>query len=372
MVLDLNNLKEFEMSNNMSSWLQELKSNFSNKKQATIVMGNEAADLDSMASAVSYAWYLHLNNETSSSFPLINIPRADFKLRTEAVYLFQEAGVNIDHLLFAEDVNLELLHKDGNLNLVLVDHNKLASSQEDYKDTISSILDHHADEKSYPSSTVTDIRPVGSAATIIAEFFFKNQKDSVKGPLGTLLLGTILLDTVNLDPEAGRVTDDDSNAAEVLVEISGLDSKQLFDKLQFEKFNVSSLGSYDLLRKDYKEWQMGSVKLGIGSVLLPVEDWAAKDPEISSEFDRYLKERKLDVLLAMNAFTNPGFTRQLVIYVPDSNLKDKTVSFMEGSDLGLEKLDVNSSSDSCIFYSQKNLGISRKKLQPLLKVFFEG
>ena len=360
------------MSNNMVTWLGSLKNNFSNTKQVTIVMGNEAADLDSMASAVSFAWYLHLSDKTQSSFPLINIPRADFKLRTEAVFLFKEAGVDIDQLLFTEDVDLNKLKAGNNIKLILVDHNKLASSQTGLETVISGIIDHHADEKSYPAAVVTDIRPVGSAATIVAESFLKDQRNSISGPLGTLLLGTILLDTVNLDPEAGRVTDDDAKAAASLVEITGLDSKKLFDKLQFEKFNVSSLGSYDLLRKDYKEWQMGSVKLGIGSVLLPVEDWAAKDPEIASECERYMKERKLDVLLSMNAFTNPGFTRQLVIYVPDSGLRDKTVSFMEGSDLGLKKLDVNSSSDSCIFYSQKNLGISRKKLQPLLKEFFEG
>ncbi|MEA1910393.1 MAG: DHHA2 domain-containing protein [Spirochaetota bacterium] len=360
------------MSSNMLSWIKGLRGNFSDNKQATIVMGNEAADLDSMASAVTYAWYLNLSDADGKYFPLINIPRADFKLRTEAVYLFQEAGINIDNLLFTEDIDLDKLKAGSNLKLILVDHNKLASSQTGLETVITGILDHHADEESYPPAAVTDIRPVGSCATIVSESFFKDQKNAIDGSIGTLLLGTILLDTVNLDPDAGRVTDDDAKAAKEIIEISGLDSKKLFDKLQFEKFNVSSLGSYDLLRKDYKEWQLGSVKLGIGSVLMPVEDWAAKDPDITNEFDRYLKERKLDVLLAMNAFTAPGFTRQLVVYVPDSGLREKTISFMEGSDLGLVKLDVNSSADSCTFYNQKNLGISRKKLQPLLKEFFEG
>ena len=157
-----------------------------------------------------------------------------------------------------------------------------------------------------------------------------------------------------------------------MIEVSGLDSKKLFDKLQFEKFNVSSLGSYDLLRKDYKEWQLGAVKLGIGSVLLPVEDWTVKDPEIKVAFDSYLKERKLNVLLAMNAFTAPEFTRQLVVYIPDGKLFADTVSYLEGSPLGLEKIDTGLSAENCVFYNQKNLGISRKKLQPLLKDFFEG
>ncbi len=360
------------MSNNMMSWLKDLKNNFSNDKQLTIVMGNEAADLDSMASAVTYAWYLYLNDESGNYFPLINIPRADFKLRTEAVYLFKEAGVNIDDLLFTEDIDLDKLKAGSNLKLILVDHNKLASSQTGLETVVVGILDHHADEESYPPAAVTDIRPVGSAATLVSELFLGDQRAAIQKTLGTLLLGTILLDTVNLDPDAGRVTDDDSKAAKEIIEISGLDSKKLFDKLQFEKFNVSSLGSYDLLRKDYKEWQLGSVKLGIGSVLLPIEDWVSKDPDIADECDKYLKERKLDVLLAMNAFTSPEFTRQLVVYIPDESLRTKTVAFLEGSDLGLEKLDVNSSADGCTFYNQKNLGISRKKLQPLLKEHFEG
>ena len=360
------------MNNDMTTFLAGLKNNFSDQKQVTIVMGNEAADLDSMASAVTYAWYLHLSDSSQNPFPLINIPRADFKLRTEAVFLFEEAGVNIDHLLFSDDMDLEKLKAGGNLKLVLVDHNKLASNQAGLETVITGILDHHADEESYPPAAVTDIRPVGSAATIVAESFLKDQRDSLDTHLGTLLLGTILLDTVNLDPEAGRVTDDDSKAAKEIIDISGLDSGKLFEKLQFEKFNVSSLDSYDLLRKDYKEWQMDSVKLGIGSVLLPIRKWVAKDPDIANECERYLKERDLDILLAMNAFTSPEFTRQLVVFVPDDSLRADTIAFLEGSDLGLEKLDVNSSAEGCTFYNQKNLGISRKKLQPILKNHFEG
>ncbi len=360
------------MNTDMMMFLEELKNSFSYLKPATVVMGNEAADLDSMASAVSYSWYLSLNDKGVNSYPLINIPRADFKLRTEAVYLFEEAGINIENLLFTDDLDIVKLKESGNLNLVLVDHNKLGTDQTDLNENITAILDHHSDEKSYPSGIFTDIRPVGSAATLVALAFLSNKRESIDRALGTLLLGTILLDTVNLDPEAGRVTDTDKAAAKELINITGLESEKLFEKLQFEKFNVSSLGSYDLLRKDYKEWHLGSVKLGIGSVLLPVEDWSAKDPDIASEFDRYLKERKLDVLLSMNAFTAPEFTRQLVVFTADPDLRNSLVSFLENSDLGLEKLTVNSSSEGCIFYNQKNLGISRKKLQPMLKEFFEG
>ena len=340
--------------------------------KVTVVMGNEAADLDSMASAVLYAYFLSITEAGSSPVPLVNIPRGDFKLRTEAVFLFKEAGIDVDAMTFAGDVDLKVLAAEGRLSLILIDHNKLASGQSDLESSVTAILDHHADEKAYPSTAKTDIRPVGSAATIVAESFLKDAADAVDASVGTLLLGTILLDTVNLDPEAERVTDADRVVAEKLSSITGSDRDALFEKLQFEKFNVASLDSYDLLRKDYKEWQMGPVKCGIGSVLMSAEAWMKNDPEIASSFDKYLKERNLDVLLAMNAFTEPSFTRHLGVYVPDFGRRQKLIEFLEASDLRLEALGSGLGADRVAFYNQKNLGTSRKKLQPILLDYFTG
>lgn len=361
------------MNNNLLSYLKGLKDNISYDKPATIIVGNEAADLDSMASAVMYAYYLSLGDESSNPFPLINIPRADFKLRTEAVFLFHEAGVNPDDLLFSEDIDLVKLKEKKLLSLVLVDHNKLSTGHSELKSCVTGILDHHDDENDYPKGIKTDIRPVGSGSTIVGEFFINNQSDFIKGSIGILILGTILLDTVNLDPAAGRVTGDDKLVADRIIEITGLESGTLFEKLQFEKFNVSSLGSYDLLRKDYKEWQMGSVKCGISSVLLSIEQWIEKDSDIVNACDKYLKERNLNVLFAMNAFTNPEFTRQIVAYIPEEKLREKAMDFLEASDLGLTVIDTSSlkNMNGCAFYEQSNLGISRKKLQPLLNEYFD-
>jgi len=354
----------------IGDYLQESGSLINSGKAVTVVIGNEAADLDSMASSVSYAYYLYLSGV--NAVPVMNIPRNDFALRTEAVYLFGEASLSTEKLLFLDDVDLDKLSGEGLLKMVLVDHNVPGNALAPYGDAIKEILDHHADEKKYSSDTVVDIRPVGSAATLVAERFLRDQKDSIDNSVGLLLLGTILLDTVNLDEDAGRVTPDDVKAAQKLIEITGLDQQVLFDKLQFEKFNVSSLGSYDLLRKDYKEWQMGEVKCGIASVLMPALDWIKKDPDLQKTFQSFCDDRKLDVLLVMNAYTDPDFVRNLGVYIPDSVLREKTIGFLESSDLGLEILDSRFKEDSgdIVYYLQGNLGISRKKLQPLLKDFF--
>lgn len=74
----------------------------------------------------------------------------------------------------------------------------------------------------------------------------------------------------------------------------------------------------------------------------------------------------------MNAFTKPEFSRNLIVYVPDKQLRERLIGFLEKADLGLEKMDTGSIKKSNLLdvYNQKNLGISRKKLQPLLKEFF--
>ena len=358
----------------LNTYLAEKKKTLDSDRAMHFVLGNEASDLDSMASSVMYAYYAGqaTADENDPVFlPLINIPRADFKLRTEAVYLFDASGIDLESLLFADEVDLDRLQETNRLRLTLVDHNKLASSQSRHQELVEAIIDHHKDEGLYPQIASRTIESVGSAASLIAEKILQDKPELIDEGTGKLLIGTILLDTANLDPEAKRVTPKDEEIAGVLLKRTGADQKALFDKLQFEKFNVSSLGTYDLLRKDYKEWQMGSVKCGIGSVLIPLKAWIEKDPDISEGFESYLKERGLDLLLAMNAYTDPDFHRDLVVYSPDQSLRQKVIAHLEAKGLGLKPIDPQElkGKGNIFFFVQGDLSKSRKKLQPILSEF---
>ncbi len=328
------------------------------------VMGNEAADLDSMQAAVLYA-YLR------GAVPVINIPRADFKLRTEAVYLITEAGINVDQLIFADEIDLDELQAAGRLSLILVDHNKLAAPQEKFASVVTGVIDHHKDEGLFPDASPRIIEPVGSVATLVAELMLQQDEALLEPGVAKLLLGTILLDTVNLDPKAERATPKDQQMVETLLARTGADRQQLFDDLQREKFNVSALGTEDLLRKDYKEWKLGAVQVGIGSVLLPITDWLKKGSDLAGAMDAFARSRSLDVLIAMNAYTSPSFTRELVVYCPDQTLRERLLSFLNQKDLQLSEIS-GSSSPALALYAQGNLGYSRKKLQPLLSELFSS
>ncbi|MEN8188661.1 MAG: DHHA2 domain-containing protein [Thermodesulfobacteriota bacterium] len=355
----------------MQKYLAAAKANKNNAQQ--VIIGNEAADLDSMASAITYGCLLSEKDADAVVLPVMPIPRADFKLRTEAVYVFQEAGINLEDLVFFDEVDFgKLMAADA--GLVLVDHNKLGPTLEKYNSNVSAVLDHHNDEGMYEDAAPRKIRLVGSTTTLVAEEFSRTGVE-IEEDTAILLAGTILLDTVNLAPEAGRVTGADIEAAEKLLPLCSLSRQEFFDNIQREKFSVTGLSTGDLLRKDYKQFQFETVRCGISSALLPVSQWQELDNDLLSGFMTYAASCELEVLLSMNAYTNPDFNRDLVIYCRTKEGHDNLLACLQNNSLDLTPIEYPGQQEKggvfISFHRQGNLGISRKKLQPLLAEFYQ-
>ncbi len=363
---------------NLNDFLTHTKNEYSDQKAVTVIMGNEASDLDSMASSISYAYLLNevASDDSRQFVPVMNIPRNDFKLRTEAVYLFDAAGVDLDQVLFMDDIDVTKLQANQDTKVIMMDHNRLSKAWSAFEKQVDGILDHHANEEMYDYCQNKTIEPVGSCITLVAEQYFNQQPQMVDEKVATLMLGTILLDTVNMDPKAERVTPKDEKYARQLLEVVSLSQQELFDKVQAEKFNCSNLDTPDLLRKDYKEWQLGDVKCGIGSVLLSCEEWFKKDQDIAGQCQAYAKQQNLDVLFVMVAYTNPGFQRELGLFSANKDLYDRTLNYLQSEDLGLQLKDIPLQGQkehpdlNLSFFSQGHLGYSRKKLQPKLNDFY--
>ncbi len=360
----------------LNDYLREARASAGDANAGGIVIGNEAADLDSMVSAILYGQLVSAcrPSGTPPDVPVVNCPRGDFPLRTEAVYLFNALGVDVDSLVFIDEIDLEALHQAGRLRLTLVDHNILPASQEKYADAVDAIIDHHADGKRYAQAKPRRIEPVGSAATLVAEAMLQDRPGLVEAGPATLLLGTILLDTVNLAPAAERVTPKDKEIAARLGEVVGSDADDLFAILEVEKFNVSALGTGDLLRKDYKAWDTPSGTYGMSTVLTSLEDWIAKDPGLVCGLDSFLRSRCLACLVAMMAYTDAtgDFRRELAVYAPDPAVTSDLTAMLEASNLGLSRIRPAglAAPEQAVLYTQRNTSISRKKLQPLVHRFF--
>jgi exopolyphosphatase len=336
-------------------------------------MGAEAADLDSMASSIAYAYFLNAVENDRVIVPLIPIVRDDFKLRTEAAYVFDRAGINIKSLIFLDDIDFKTVVKRV-VGLVLVDHNQLPDPLSHLQDKVAVILDHHRNQGLYPHAVKRVIEPVGSTATLVGEELIAHCPNIIDGHLALLLWGTILLDTVNLDHGACRVTSRDEQTASVLMGLCPVDQTEYFGKIQAARFNNALLSTFDLLRKDYKEFKSGRISWGIASVLLPLDQWGKRDTELCLGFEDYLHRRNLNLLISMNAYRTPRFSRDLAVYSTAKALPGKLIDFLQNKGLDLTPHSTMNQKPchrgKISFYRQGNLEISRKKLTPLLDDYF--
>ncbi|KAJ1929051.1 Exopolyphosphatase [Tieghemiomyces parasiticus] len=152
-------------------------------RRLVITMGNEAADLDSMVTAVTYSYWRHLADLQSGEalttvyLPLINIPEQDFAIRPECVRVLTETGlIQSDALVFTDTPALQGLFQQLKgqpdavsaeaLQVILVDHPKPIKEQKFLTKYVGGILDHHGDEKVAPNASPRWFSKVGSATSL--------------------------------------------------------------------------------------------------------------------------------------------------------------------------------------------------------------
>ena len=353
------------------------------KKRLTLVLGNEAADLDSVACAVSLAYSLHLANddETRAYAPVVCVPREDFPLRADARWLLDHVGIDVDALTFDGEISFETYARtterdDDALRLVLVDHNAVASSSAyaAFADAVDAVVDHHDDEKKYPAACDAVIVPTGSCATLVAEALVepsgtatrvsfetaarlfskkKTGEDSdarrlrVGDPRAALLLAAVLLDTQNLNASATRVHARDVAIVPILASLAGTGDVGAFhDELKRRRFDQSGLSPRDLLRRDYKQWRFvpratdatdapatsatsPAWDVGVASFGVPLGEMATDARAIRDACAAFGRDKRVDALALMCAFddeTTNAFRRQFAIAFFDADAEGKGAS----------------------------------------------
>jgi exopolyphosphatase len=295
-----------------------------------VVMGNESADLDSMISALMYAYWLHRSGPISYALiiPMMNIPRVDFKLRKDAVYLFRETGVDTTRLCFRDEIDLAGLHDQKKLSLSLLDHHHLAESQTHLSDAVVEIIDHHPPTSRIPDGVRHQIEPVGSSATLVAEKIIANRPGLLDARLSGLLFSTILIDTVKLDTRQKKVTPKDREIALSLHQKCRVDIDSRFNRLADLKSDISGLGADQILRKDFKALRLGQKICGISTVPLNLANWMKGPYDGRMSISDFARRRGLDLFLVMLYQLKPRFKRQLAAYAEDKTLIERAITFL--------------------------------------------
>ncbi len=158
-----------------------------------------------------------------------------------------------------------------------------------------------------------------------------------------------------------------------------------FEKLHQEKMSVDSLSSYDLLRRDYKEFSLAGHSVGTSSLPCTFASWA-KRADLPAEFRKYAAQRHLEFLVVNTAAAGPSgaFQREFAFYKAPAvteGVSQRLRHHLESSELGLTPLTFDSASstfsptqpgEQVVFYQQKNVVASRKQIVPILSSFFSA
>ncbi|MEN8258061.1 MAG: DHHA2 domain-containing protein [Thermodesulfobacteriota bacterium] len=348
------------------------------KKQAQnaelIVMGNQGADLDSISSALVFAWYLAGRQATKIPVALIAVPRHKLRLRPEAAFVFAAAGINPENLLFVDDVDLQALVAAGT-EIVLVDHNQLAEDFTNLEHRVTAVIDHHHDGGGFAHAAPRIIEKVGSTATLVAELVLK-EDSAMDSAAARLLLSAILLDTANLDGKSGRCTKRDQEAALQLLAICGEEQDSFYQHLNLAQYDLKGLSSQELLGRDYKQWSCPVGRYGMSTVLLSLADWQQREAELVKAIAQFALKKELSVLIVMLASQSPDFQREVILFCREKGLHDKLAAHLGKQELDLcsitEGQEVGGERGLVSLYSQGNVLMSRKKLQPIVHCFLAG
>lgn len=346
--------------------IQELKESPTN---VHIILGNESADLDSIVSSITYAYFLHQTciSPDAIHLPLINMTRNEIHLRNDVLYLLKMVGISLNELLFLEDVNLNYLFHKNQLQLHLVDHNVLCPTQQDLAPCVCTIIDHHLDEnETYPflDKKNKSIAKVGSTATLIAEKFFTDFTNSIPPDIALCLMGAILMDTSNLQ-SLEKTTNRDVLAIQTLEKyLKGSLSQNFYNRLEAYKQDISNLTPSQLLMKDFKTYLKDQFVYGISSLPKGICWGIENEAFLIPYLENLTQEKNLSLLiLLMINKDSQDFQRKVIVFSQDEKVINGFETLAKNE---LQKLLIPGAftTHPCMRYYYIENYIARKELQP--------
>lgn len=331
----------------LSQYLREKKAQFfkDDGKGWTIVVGNEAGDLDTIASSIGLAWYYH-SQADENAIALLPTARTDFALREENTYALALAGITSpwDELLCPEDLSTNTRFT----SYALVDHNTLQDRHSSPDARVIAVVDHHEDEGKYrDTASPRVIQPAGSCASLVTGLlmsrFVQGNGVDVPPQLASILSSAIAIDTHGLRKD-GKALDVDRDAASWLFRYVQMPSQRpdstqegttvdpatthgfppnpegisehewmhaLGGDLNSRKHAIFHLSTRDLLRRDYKQssldlvsqGQSGTIQAGLATVPLPLRTYfSSGSATVIDQTVAWMEECKLSILGVLTTY----------------------------------------------------------------------
>ena len=213
------------------------------------VTGHKSPDSDTVGSSIAYASLLRELGYDARPVVLEDINQ-------ETRYILETGGLETPMLL--DDAS--------GCNMVLVDHSEYSQAAEGLRDAnVITIIDHHgAGSITTGNRLIYDARPLGSTATIIW-IRYRNYGIEPDPKTAYAMAGSILSDTHNLQSDA--TTFADREALKALSLLAGIsDTDALYQELYLASISYDGMTDEEIFFNDYKEYERGGKKFGIGCV----------------------------------------------------------------------------------------------------------
>jgi len=211
--------------------------------------------------------------------------------------------------------------RDFRKKVILVDHNEASQAIPGIEEAeVIEVLDHHrigSFQTLHPIYFV--VEPVGCTNTLVAELYLKYGVEPEPSYAG-IMLSAILSDTVIM--KSPTTTERDRKIAAYLAGLAGLD----IQKLGEDMFNASSdllkKTPEEIIRTDYKIYEVGKEKIGIGQIeVIEMVTFEKIKESLLTSLNKIMLEERLTIACLL--VSDIIYENSLLLFAGDSGIITK-------------------------------------------------
>ena len=221
------------------------------KQNRTIIIGHKNPDADSIISAMIIAFY----SEKIFGFKAAAKRAGEINSETKFVLNFLPKSAKIKSPQLLKEIKQE--------KVILVDTTEPSQIISGVnEDNLFAIIDHHnlGGLKSM-SPICARVEPLGCTCSIIYKIL-KEKKIKISKDAAILMIAAIISDTLFFN--SPTTTSEDRKIAKELNRIAKLDLKKFSAEMFKAKSSLKGIKIEEIIEKDYKFFQMGKHKVGVG------------------------------------------------------------------------------------------------------------
>lgn len=282
----------------------------------------------------------HINPDTDSVLSAILISRFAKKIFGLEVEPTTAGNINNETKYVLNSLKIAAprrLNKISGEDVVLVDTTEPKQIIEGLTDVnLLAIVDHHNLGGLKSGKPIfARIEPVGCTTTVIYKIL-QEKKIEIDKTSAILMIACIISDTLKFT--SPTATADDKAAAEELNKIAKLDIESFASELFAAKSNLEGISVKDIVTKDYKDFDIGKYKVGIGvwETTNPAAVNAKKKELINALLEKKAKE-KLNYIFFLVVDIIKNESVMYIVSEAEKTLAEKVFQVKAQNDLMLLK-----------------------------------